>query len=125
MEQWAYLQQQPLEGQAGVPAGEGRVAQRLGGGEGQLQHAGVVLHSLRLALEELGVGTDLLSCYTTCGEEIRGVEERRTEERRRGEQTRGEEENRGEEDRGEEEEKRRTEERRTEERKKVEGVEER
>lgn len=37
------LQQQPLEGQAGVPAGQAGVAERLGSGQAQLEHPAVTL----------------------------------------------------------------------------------
>lgn len=37
------LQQQPLEGQAGVPTGQAGVAERLGRSQAQLEHPAVAL----------------------------------------------------------------------------------
>lgn len=56
----ADLQQQPLEGQASVPARQAGVAERLGRGQAQLKQPAVVLQRPRAATEQLHVGAELL-----------------------------------------------------------------
>lgn len=53
------LQQQPLERQAGIPAGNGGVAKRLGCGQAQLEHPTVSLQHPWCAPEQLHVGAQL------------------------------------------------------------------
>lgn len=61
-----YLQQQSFEGQAGVPPGQGGMAEGLCGSKGQLQEAPVAIEGLMAAFEELNVGGQLLCCHATC-----------------------------------------------------------
>lgn len=56
----ADLQQQPLEGQASVPARQAGMAERLGRGQAQLKQPAVALQRLRAAPEQLHVGAELL-----------------------------------------------------------------
>lgn len=64
----ADLQQQPLEGQAGVPARQAGVAERLGRGQAQLQQPAVALQRPRAAPEQLHVGAELLWGDSAWGE---------------------------------------------------------
>lgn len=53
------LEQQPLECQAGIPAGHDGVAKRLGCGQAELEHPAVTLQHPRSAPEQLHVGAQL------------------------------------------------------------------
>lgn len=54
------LQQQSLEGQAGIPARQAGVAERLGCGQAQLEHPAVTLQRPLTAPKQLHVGAQLL-----------------------------------------------------------------
>lgn len=65
----ADLQQQPLEGQASVPARQAGVAERLGRGQAQLKQPAVALQRLGAAPEQLHVGAELLWCNSAWEQE--------------------------------------------------------
>lgn len=62
------LQQQPLEGQAGIPARQTGVAEHLGRGQAQLEHPTVTLQRPPTAPEQLYVGAQLLGGHTAWAE---------------------------------------------------------
>lgn len=63
------LEQQPLECQAGIPAGHDGVAKRLGRGQAELEHPAVTLQHPRSAPEQLHVGAQLFRGHPACEEE--------------------------------------------------------